>query len=318
MKKKISFSLIIFVFCFVAVGVVRTNAANITGWLWGGTEDSADAVINGNETGVGWISMNGDTVAGGVDYNVVIPTADGDLSGYAYSENIGWISFNPADVSGCPSGTCNARREGNNLNGWARIMSIVQAGANSGGWLGWVKLKGNAQDGSPYGVSILNGNMTGMAWSNELGWLDFSRAGIPLPPVITFSGNPLTINIDNNPLPEDITLTWSVTGATGCTASSTNGSWTGSKNPTSGTESTSITTAAPLVTFTLTCVGDGGTTSETVDITTVCYNHSCGSGTCNALPVYGIPTSASCSTQSCSTNAQCQSVSTGTWMEVAP
>jgi len=39
---------------------------------------------------IGWISFNG------VNYGVNIDPASGDFSGYAWSENIGWIKFDPA------------------------------------------------------------------------------------------------------------------------------------------------------------------------------------------------------------------------------
>lgn len=54
---------------------------------------------------IGWISFNCDNTSscGTVDYSVIVDQATGHLSGYAWSSNIGWISFNSGDVSGCPS-----------------------------------------------------------------------------------------------------------------------------------------------------------------------------------------------------------------------
>jgi len=230
-------------------------------WLWGGSDNGF-----GNNTGVGWISMkNTNAGAGGsIGYEVNIPSAGGNLSGYAWSENIGWISFEPADLVGCPSGTCTARRVGNDLKGWARIMSIAQAigggsytytsvgedllsqattmygpsvpscdcdqynysedcggfpsystftsatdqgdfcydyiqadpdpiirafsksgspiPSNSGGWQGWIKLGSETGDPVVYGITfnadgtVTKGAATSYAWSDELGWIDFSRS----------------------------------------------------------------------------------------------------------------------------------------------
>ena len=114
---------------------------------------------------------------GSVSYGAQIGN-DGKLSGYAWSENLGWISFNEADLAGCPSSpSCSATSDGSRLLGWARIMSIPQAGANAGGWQGWISL-----NGSNYGVEISKmdgtGNNPTYAWSDELGWIDFSRARI--------------------------------------------------------------------------------------------------------------------------------------------
>jgi hypothetical protein len=212
--RKWFFTLTLFLFVFVAASVVKIQAAgNVTGWLWGGSEDcdmdkngfrdiicggnntdtpigtNGDGTINGNETGLGWISMNGDNVGGGSDYGVTIPssTCSGNgckLSGYAWSEWLGYVSFNELDLAGCPSGgNCYAYREGNFLKGWARFMAIKQAGANSGGWDGWISLSG-----LNYGVDITKmdgtGNNPTYAWSAswsgaaELGWIDFSRAEV--------------------------------------------------------------------------------------------------------------------------------------------
>jgi len=313
MKKKILLSVAIFFLTFIFASAVKTNAASITGWLWGGTENPSDGLINGNETGVGWISVNNSSGGGAIAYNVDIPATNGNLSGYAWSENIGWVSFNSVDLSGCPSGTCSARRAGDNLEGWARIKGIMDAGANAGGWLGWISLKG-----SNYGVSVSGSNLAGYAWSDELGWIDFSRTNFPLPPSITLSANPITINVDTNPLQQNTTLTWSVTDATSCTASSTNNSWTGAKNNVSGTDTVQITAARPSVDFTLTCSGPGGNDAKTVNVTTVCYEHSCAAGICAETPTYGVSSSAVCVTQECTNDSQCAPVTTGIWKEVAP
>ncbi len=57
---------------------------------------------------IGWISFNcsNDSSCGTVSYGVTVDMANGDLSGYAWSSNIGWISFQ--ETTGCPSGTCGA------------------------------------------------------------------------------------------------------------------------------------------------------------------------------------------------------------------
>ena len=223
---------ILLAFC---VGVaIKAHASDLQGWPWGGSEDDTiggrvctygvDATDplckDGNETGVGWISMsrlNCDPDKDGItednnpagentnypscpdglpvttdnNYNVVIPDFSGDLSGYAWSENIGWISFNAsADLVNCPYGECKAKRVTtltDHLEGWARIVGIkdeyLKVPSNSGGWEGWISL--NDKTGNNYGVSIDgSGNLSGYGWSAsssgaaELGWIDFSQAKI--------------------------------------------------------------------------------------------------------------------------------------------
>lgn len=177
--------------------------------------------------------MNGDNpeAPGGADYGVNIPSTNGNVTGYAWmnagsdpdnglQNGIGWIDFNPQDhcTTGAPgpgqyqAASCDptsdpglncgkgvARVTGINLQGCARIVSIAQAtvGSNSGGWQGWIKLKGTAQNGSEYGVTmnsdgtfckpgvpstyVVNGKNECHAWSSELGWIDFSRASYTQP-----------------------------------------------------------------------------------------------------------------------------------------
>lgn len=192
-------------------GAVKTYAGtgeSVRGWLWGGSENPSDGVINGNETSLGWVSMNntdalGNIVNGAVSYGVNIPDsscsgAGCKLSGYAWSENYGWIGFNEADVLDCFFGA--PTRSGNVVMGAARILGIRDAGANAGGWKGCISLN-SASSGSavPYGVDITKMDGTGAnptyAWSDELGWIDFSRAQAVAPVPV----NILKICPDTNP-----------------------------------------------------------------------------------------------------------------------
>ena len=53
-NKKILFALIILFSFAIVVGKTQAGILdNVTGWLWGGSDDGA-----GNNTGLGWISMN--------------------------------------------------------------------------------------------------------------------------------------------------------------------------------------------------------------------------------------------------------------------
>ncbi len=99
---------------------------------------------------VGWISFNSVNAAAPAPlYGVRVDLA-GKITGYAWSSNIGWISFNADDLAGCPKAPCAATldRVRGEVKGWARALSYGD------GWDGWVSLKGFAADGSPYGVSV--------------------------------------------------------------------------------------------------------------------------------------------------------------------
>jgi len=110
-----------------------------------------------------------------IDYGVDIDEDTGYMSGYAWSENIGWISFNESDIAGCPSGVCKAKMatvpsDGKYaITGWARVLSVKNEPANNGGWEGWIKLDGTYID------SV--GDFHEFAWSDMvLGWLSFNSA----------------------------------------------------------------------------------------------------------------------------------------------
>ncbi len=76
---------------------------------------------------IGWISFNSTNHGDNTGYGVR-QEADGSLSGWAWSSNIGWVSFNPADLAGCPEGTCTARVTGNTMVGWARACAATPNG----------------------------------------------------------------------------------------------------------------------------------------------------------------------------------------------
>lgn len=124
--------------------------------------------------GVGWIKFRNDT---GNKYSVQIDR-DGLMSGAAWAgSSFGWLSFNKADLEGCPSGVCEARVDLSTgaLSGWARFLAPAVR-PNLGRWDGWVKLRGTAQNGDSYGVqmSLNPGEFSGAAWGGpDIGWIAF-------------------------------------------------------------------------------------------------------------------------------------------------
>ena len=62
---------------------------------------------------IGWINFNG------ANYGVNVDNG-GNISGYAWAETIGWISFN--ENSGCPDAPCKPKLNKSNgeVSGWAR------------------------------------------------------------------------------------------------------------------------------------------------------------------------------------------------------
>lgn len=126
---------------------------------------------------VGWLSFNcsNDNSCAVSNYKVTKNNSTGLLSGYVWSPNIGWVSFNQSDLAGCPSLPCEAKLSNTNLTGWARALSAV---GRTDGFNGWISLntKGSAlQDTVSYGPTLGGNNrLVGYAWgSNVIGWVEF-------------------------------------------------------------------------------------------------------------------------------------------------
>jgi len=134
------------------------------------------------------------------DKSALAQTGSGDLSGYGWSSNIGWVSFSgplygvTIDSSGNFSGYAWSSNVGwLNMSGVkmtaGKLTGFGQFTASGGGWDGKVSFSGTATDGSPYGVNVASdGSFSGYAWGDEVvGWLDMSRvtADIVVPPECT-------------------------------------------------------------------------------------------------------------------------------------
>jgi hypothetical protein len=74
---------------------------------------------------IGWISFNSTDVGSAVPYGVDIDIDTGNFSGYAWSDNIGWITFNAGELTNCPSGSCapTADWTTGEITGWARACA---------------------------------------------------------------------------------------------------------------------------------------------------------------------------------------------------
>ncbi len=118
---------------------------------------------------IGWVSFNCDNdyrcSTNDNDYGVIIGE-DSVLTGYAWSDNLGWISFNSSELVGCPSGACNARLVNGKIVGWAKQINDSETG--------WIKLGPIDVEGIDYGVTVTGEDVTGWAWSDVFGWLSFN------------------------------------------------------------------------------------------------------------------------------------------------
>ena len=135
-------------------------------------------------------------------YGVNINEITGDFSGFAWSEHIGWIMFDPpgpypfCPATTCPDGSPNypARLDfaTRKVTGWARACAgTVNGDCNSAtrtdGWDGWILLGPIVKGGTDYGVwidfDVSPAQFRNWAWGEEVvGWISFndSNTGGPI------------------------------------------------------------------------------------------------------------------------------------------
>lgn len=154
-KKHISslFCLCLSFFLFGLVDFTSAEGAyNMHGYAW--------------SSRIGWInfSCENENECATSDFGVNVGI-DGVLTGYAWSGEGGWISFNASDLTGCPSGTCNATLSDNKITGWAKIINSSD---------GWIRLGPIDVSGTDYGVTVTGQDVTGYGYSSVAGWVSFN------------------------------------------------------------------------------------------------------------------------------------------------
>lgn len=165
--------------------VDATFSENISGWAWNNqlgwiSFNSTDCDPNDDgiaENPPAGCPLLGETIPA---YGVNIDSS-GNFSGYAWSSNAGWISFNRFDTGNPPAPPYNGGSGAiakyslstKQLTGWAKILHL-----NDGGW---IKLRNEPPDTGPvYGVQIAaDGQFDGWAWNGDsdglgIGWTSFS------------------------------------------------------------------------------------------------------------------------------------------------
>ena len=108
---------------------------------------------------IGWISFNCDNhdAASCTSYGVTIDSADGSLDGYAWSDNIGWIQF--GGLSGFPEGS-NGNAYIDHSGSDIYIYGWARALAYGDGWDGWISfncddLAGGCASNPDYGSKVI-------------------------------------------------------------------------------------------------------------------------------------------------------------------
>ncbi len=172
-----------------------SSTDNVSGYAW-----EADGP-NPSPPGLGgtdWLSFNCVTDPAGCgasNYGVTVDSVTGNMSGYAWSDNFGWMKF--GGLSGFPTGSGTTPSDAKvdlstgTVTGWARFCSVFVTGCSgsvlpttaTGGWDGWVSLSGDnyaspnlfGNGGVTYNKN--SGSFKGYAWGGPdvVGWIDFSQ-----------------------------------------------------------------------------------------------------------------------------------------------
>ncbi len=104
---------------FGPVSITKAANSPVTGYAW--------------SDNIGWIQMN--PAFGGAQVDDIT----GIFSGYAWSDNIGWINFAPASgFPETPNESAKLNLSTGQITGWVKAL----AASGSGGWDGWIKMRG--------------------------------------------------------------------------------------------------------------------------------------------------------------------------------
>lgn len=125
---------------------------------------------------IGWISFNNTSDGSVTSYGVKVNTDNGDFSGNAWSENVGWISFDRANIGNPPGAPFNG--------GSGPVAQVNLATGNVTGWArvlsqmsegdGWIKLSDSTWTNGVK-ISPSDGKFSGYAWSSDsVGWISFN------------------------------------------------------------------------------------------------------------------------------------------------
>lgn len=201
-KRLLRVSMSYIVGAFALFASVMISSPNPSSFLPVAEAQSPTAGLSGYawSPNIGWISFDTGT-------NAVTLAVDGiSLNGFAWSPNVGWIKF--GGLSGFPAGggtiAQDAKIQSGALTGWARACLGTAnndcTGVDDSGWDGWIALSGTG-----FGPTVSGSAMSGYAWGDDtVGWIDFSG--------VIYTANPPSCTVTNpgyDVTPSgSVTLTW--------------------------------------------------------------------------------------------------------------
>lgn len=109
------------------------------------------------------MDLRGDIASG-------VVVAETFLTGFAWSESVGWINFGPGPSDGIQYSNTSQFDFGVNRDAATGALS----GYAWGEAIGWIAFDTSAAGGSQVFTNPDSGQFTGYAWSESIGWLSFS------------------------------------------------------------------------------------------------------------------------------------------------
>ncbi len=308
-----------------SIPVKSSAIQNFSGWAWEADDNTGYVVVSqqgGSGLGSGGIKVGGDLNSGGgspelmnppgglgwlsfnctsggncatTDYGVDIDKITGELVGYAWSPNYGWLKFGGLDGFPVGDGTTSSNASidlaTGKVSGWVRFCAgadnpITCKGSSNlnilknGGWDGWVSLRGTG-----YGVTFTTadgtfetpGTLSGWAWGgddsgrNLVGWLSFHDVRYLVAPSVSINATPKILPAGGSTIISWIgeNLSSSQNGCQTSGSSNTGISWYGPTG--SGTSKPSPLGAfdtGPLLegiyTYSIQCLGNDGITLSNI------------------------------------------------------
>lgn len=165
------------------------------------TENAKAQSVNRAITGYAW-SDNIGWIQFDAGSDPVVIDVNGNLKGFAWSDNIGWVKFdqNLTGPSGNESGVkvtfSDPQKNNGTVYGWARACGGTVNGdclsaSRTDGWDGWIKFGGNSSNNP-----VLENNVfKGFVWGSDVvGWVKLDTAVQPVSIVDSTITTTLTVN----------------------------------------------------------------------------------------------------------------------------
>jgi len=167
--------------------ILNKTDGTISGWARICSFDDVPPLNDCSGGSHGWVKMSG------TNYGVYMDSSNA-LRGYAWSDDIHWISFNCAEGGASGNNICSTA----NYLVYTAGSGIMGPGANvfGYGWssnIGWVSfncVNDNSCAVVNYGVNAdpVTGNFSGYAWSPYIGWVSYRESSAP-PDNYAFNAN---------------------------------------------------------------------------------------------------------------------------------